>query len=70
MWAKKNYTFNLFVILSFRLELRWLSDQNREATIFYAVPAKAPGTHTFYKILITNNLRKTHVTDALKFEGT
>ena len=26
-------TFNLFVILRFRLELRWPSDVNREATI-------------------------------------
>ena len=28
------YTFNLFRILCFRLELRWPSDVNREATIF------------------------------------
>ena len=34
---------------------------NREATIFYATPAKAPDTHTFYKILIANNLQKTPV---------
>ena len=63
-------TFNLFRILSFRLELRWPSDVNREATIFCATPAKAPGTHAFYKILITNNLQKAPVTGALKFEGT
>ena len=28
------YTFNLFVILCFRLELQWPSDVNREVTIF------------------------------------
>ena len=43
---------------------------NREATIFSATPAKAPGAQAFYKALITNNLQGTSVTDAHKFEGT
>ena len=63
-------TFYLFVILRFRLELRWPSDVNREATIFSATPAKAPGAQAFYKVLITSNLQGTSVTDAHKFEGT
>ena len=63
-------TFNLFRILSFRLELRWPSDVNREVTIFCATPAKASGTHVFCTALTVNNLRKTAVTDTQKFEGT
>jgi len=63
-------TFYLFVILRFRLELRWLSDVNREATIFCATPAKAPGAQAFHKVLITSDLQGTSITDAHKFEGT
>ena len=68
--GKKNYTFYFFVILSFRLELRWPSDVNREATIFCATPAKASDTYASCRALIVNNLQGTTITDTHKFEGT
>jgi len=43
---------------------------HREATTFYAIPAKASGTYAFCRVLITNNLQGATVTDTHKFEGT